>query len=161
MSEERNKELIFTEELEEMVRGFGEGSQEGAKAALRKSQDDFGFVSIAHIKQIANAFKLDEKIIKTMIKFMPSIKESKVEYEIVCCSGPRCAKNGSMEVIKTIKNSLGIDFNETTKDGRVSLRSQNCFKKCKMGPNIMINGKFYHHMNKEKAEEIMKEIVGN
>lgn len=161
MSEERNKELIFTEELEEMVRGFGEGSQEGAKAALRKSQDDFGFVSIAHIKQIANAFKLDEKIIKTMIKFMPSIKESKVEYEIVCCSGPRCAKNGSMEVIKTIKNSLGIDFNETTKDGRVSLRSQNCFKKCKMGPNIMINGKFYHHMNKGKAEEIMKEIVGN
>ncbi|MGI5949230.1 NAD(P)H-dependent oxidoreductase subunit E [Peptoniphilus sp.] len=161
MSEERNKELIFTEELEEMVRGFGEGSQEGAKAALRKSQDDFGYVSIAHIKQIADAFKLDEKIIKTMIKFMPSIKESKVEYEIVCCSGPRCAKNGSMEVIKTIKNSLGIDFNETTKDGRVSLRSQNCFKKCKMGPNIMINGKFYHHMNKEKAEEIMKEIVGN
>lgn len=158
MSKERNKELIFAQELEEMVSGFGKESQDGAKAALRRSQDDFGFVSIAHQKQIASCFNLDEKIIKTMIKFMPSIKESKVEYEIVCCSGPRCAKNGSTEVIKTIKSALGIDFNETTKDGRVSLRSQNCFKKCKMGPNIMVNGKFHHHMNKEKAEELLKEI---
>ncbi len=154
-----SKEENFKRDLEELVRGFGEESQEGVKEALRKCQDDFGLVSKSHVTQIADAFNLDEKIVKTIIKFMPTVKESNVEYEIICCTGPRCAKNGSREVIKTIKNTLGIDFNETTSDGKISLRGQNCFKKCKLGPNIMINKKFYHHMNKEKAEEILSEIV--
>ncbi|WP_055078326.1 NADH-quinone oxidoreductase subunit NuoE family protein [Lagierella massiliensis] len=158
MLEERNEELIFKEGLEETVNSFGKGSQEGAKVAIRNCQGDFGYVSISHQRQIADAFGLDEKIIKTIIKFMPSIKESKVEYEIVCCTGPRCAKNGSMEVLKTVKSILGMDFNETSKDGRIRLRAQNCFKKCKDGPNIMINGKFYHHMDVEKTRQILDQI---
>ena len=31
-------------------------------------------------------------------------------------------------------------------------------KKCKDGPNIMINGKFYHHMNADKTKEVLKKI---
>ena len=115
-------------------------------------------MSISHQKQIAQAFEIDEKYIKTIIKFIPSIKESKVEYEIVCCSGPRCAKNGSMEVLKTVKKELYMDFNETSADGKIRLRTQNCFKKCKDGPNIMINGKFYHHMDADKTKEVLGEI---
>lgn len=158
MVEDRNDELIFKEGLEETVNSFGKGSQEGAKVSIRNCQDYFGYVSISHQRQIADAFELDEKIIKTIIKFMPSIKESKVEYEIVCCTGPRCEKNGSMEVLKTVKSILGMDFNETSKDGRIRLRAQNCFKKCKDGPNIMINGKFYHHMDVEKTKQILDQL---
>lgn len=159
MLEERNEELIFRDRLEEIVESFGEGNQEGAKMAIKECQEDFGFVSISHQKQIAEAFGLDEKIIKTVIKFMPSIKESKVEYEVICCTGPRCAKNGSVEVLKEVKNILGIDFNETTEDGRIQLRGQNCFKKCKFGPNIMINGKFHHQMDRKKVQEVLGKMV--
>lgn len=158
---EKHEEVIFKEKLDEAMEDFGAGSQEGAKFAIKACQDYFGFVSLGHQKQIAQAFGLDEKIIKTIIKFIPSVKESKVEYEIVCCTGPRCAKNGSMEVLKTVKSTLGLDFNETSKDGRIRLRSQNCFKKCKFGPNIMINGEFYHHMDKDKAKKILDDIVNN
>lgn len=158
MLEEISAELIFKEGLEEIVNSFAKRSQEGAKVSIRNCQDYFGYVSISHQRQIADAFELDEKIIKTIIKFMPSIKESKVEYEIVCCTGPRCEKNGSMEVLKTVKSILGMDFNETSKDGRIRLRAQNCFKKCKDGPNIMINGKFYHHMDEEKTRQILDQI---
>lgn len=158
MCEEKNEELIFKEKLDETVESFGKGSQEGVKVSIRNCQDFFGCVSISHQKQIADAFDIDEKYIKTIIKFIPSIKESKVEYEIVCCSGPRCAKNGSMEVLMTVKKELGMDFNETSADGKIRLRTQNCFKKCKDGPNIMINGKFYHHMNADKTKEVLEKI---
>ena len=156
---EKNRELYFAEELEYIVDRYGKKSQEGAKDALRFCQETFDYVSKAHQSQIAEAFELEDKIIKTLIKFTPSIKESIVEYEVVVCTGPRCAKNGSVEVIKAVKNTLGIDFNEITKDGRIKLSTQNCFKKCGMGPNIMINGKFHHKMTKEKAAELMKEIM--
>ena len=63
-----------------------------------------------------------------------------------------------MEVLKTVKKELGMDFNETSADGKIRLRTQNCFKKCKDGPNIMINGKFYHHMNADKTKEVLEKI---
>lgn len=159
MNDEKNKEIIFQEELAGIVERFGKTSQEGAKEALRNTQDLFDCVSINHQKQIAEAFELKDNIIKTLIKFTPSIKESIVEYEVICCSGPRCAKTGSVEVLKAVKNTLGIDFGETTEDGKIALTTQNCFKRCNLGPNIVVNGKFHHYMTKEKAEDLMKEII--
>lgn len=158
MTETENNELMFKEMLDVLVDSYGVGSQEGVKASLIECQKIFDCVSINHQQQIAELFNVDKKVISTMIKFMPSIKESIVEYEVVCCSGSRCAKNGSIEVLKAVKETLGIDFNETTKDGKIRLSTQNCFKKCNVGPNIMVNGKFYHKMNKGKSIELMKDI---
>lgn len=154
----KNNELNFQEIMDVLLDNYGIGSQDGVKASLIECQKIFDCVSINHQEQIANSFKLDKKVISTMIKFMPSIKESIVEYEVVCCSGSRCAKNGSLEVLKAIKETLGVDFNETTKDGKIRLSTQNCFKKCNLGPNIMVNGKFYHKMDKVKVIELMKNI---
>lgn len=159
MSEERNPELVFQEMTREAAESFGKGSQEGAKFAIRNCQDAFGCVSVSHQKQIAEAFGLDEKIIKAILRFMPCVRESPVEFEIVCCTGSRCARNGSIEVIQAVKNMTAIDFNETTADGRIRLRSQNCFKQCRHGPNLMINGQFHHGMNKEKAQKALERIL--
>lgn len=159
MGERKNKELIFQETIDVLVDSFGIGSQEGVKASLKECQRIFDYVSIDHQEQIANLFQLDKKVISAMIKFMPSIKESIVEYEVVCCSGSRCAKNGSIEVLKAVKETLGIEFNETTKDGRIRLLTQNCFRKCSLGPNLMVNGKLHHKMDKVKAIELMKNIL--
>ncbi len=158
MTEIADKELTFQETIEILVDRYGTGSQDGVKASLVECQNVFGCVSISHQNQIAELFKLDKKIITTMIKFMPSIKQSIVEYEVVCCSGSRCAKNGSIEVLKAVRETLGIDFGETTEDGKIRLSTQNCFKKCNLGPNIMINGKFYNKIDKEKSIELMKTI---
>ena len=158
MLEENNREIIFKESLEEYVDSFGKSSQDGVKAILRECQEVFGCVSVSHQKQIAEGFEMKENIIKTVMKFMPSIKESIVEYEVICCSGARCAKNGSLEVIKAVKDGLDIGFNEASSDGKIRLSTQNCFKQCNAGPNIMVNGKMYNHMDKEKAKALVDEI---
>lgn len=158
MSETKNNELIFREKMEVLVDSYGFGSQEGVKASLTECQKIFDCVSINHQQQIADLFKLDQKVISTMIRFMPMIKESIVEYEVVCCSGSRCASNGSVEVLRAVKETLGIDFKETTKDGKIRLSTQNCFKKCNLGPNIMVNGEFHHKMDRVKSTELMKNI---
>lgn len=161
MNTEKNKELLFIERLEEIVDSFGNNSQEGVKLALRETQDSFNCVSKSHQSQIAEAFEMDLKVIKAIIKFMPSIKESIVKYELIVCTGPRCAKNGSIKVINTLKKELGIGFNEITDDGKIRLTTQNCFKKCKDGPNILVNNKFYHHMDEDKTRELVKTLKNN
>lgn len=153
-----DKELVFQEIKEILLDSYGSGSQEGVKASLIECQRIFDCVSLEHQEQIANLFQVDEKIVSTMIKFIPTIKVSSVENEVVCCSGSRCAQNGSFEVLRSVKETLGIDFNQTTKDGKIRLSTQNCFKKCNLGPNIMVNGQFHHKMNKVKSIDLMKNI---
>lgn len=155
---EENKDLFFRKDLEDLSHSFGKGNQEGVKAALRACQDYFGQVSEGHLREIAGAFEVDEKVINTLLKFMPGIKKSALAYDIVCCTGPRCAKRNSAEVIKVIRSSLGLDFNQTSPDGKVRLRSQNCFRHCTKGPNVLVNDKFYHNMDGAKAKELMEKI---
>lgn len=158
MDGEELKYLDFVERLEEIKESMGSGNQEAIKMALKECQETFSYVSVASQKQIAEVFEVEEKIVKTMIKFIPAIKESLVTYDIVVCTGKRCANNGSLEVIRELKKLLQIDIGKTTKDGKIRLTSKNCFKKCNLGPNIMINGKFYHNMNKEKVKELVESI---
>lgn len=154
--EEKNEKLMFSEDVKYMVEDFGKQNQDGIKFALNRCQDIFGCVSKADQEEIANAFEVDIKIVKTLIKLSRTLKESIVEYEIICCSGSRCAKNGSVEVLKEVRKTLGIDFGETSDDGRIRLTTQNCFKKCGEGPNMMINGVFHHKLDKEKTRKILE-----
>lgn len=161
MAEAKNKDIIFQELLEELADSYGTGSQEGVKASLTECQKIFDCVSISHQEIIADIFELDQKLISAMIRFMPAIKESIVEYEVVCCSGSRCASNGSMEVLRAIKDTLNIESNEVTKDGKIRFTTKNCFKKCGLGPNIMVNGQFHHGMDKTKTIDLMNRIKKN
>ena len=158
-----NDEKISIEEFREdaiyWADSYGKGSQEGIKYCLNMAQDNFGLVDGYTQELIADAFGVDQKTVKALIKFMPNVKEEIVACEIVCCSGPRCSKNRSMEVLKAAKATLGVEFGETTSNGRIKLLTQNCFKKCGQGPNIRVNGKFYHEMNKAKTEQLMKALL--
>lgn len=148
----------FEEDLKDLVYNYGEKNQEGIKDALKKAQEVFDCVDGQCQSLIADNFGVDKKVVKTLMKFIPSIKEEIVEVEVVCCSGPRCSKNGSMEVIKAMKEGLGLDFNETSKDGRIRLTTKNCFKQCGDGPNIKVNDEYYNHMDKDKVCQVIKKI---
>lgn len=152
------EEKRYHEALQELAQGYGAGSQEGVKEALSMTQDREGCVSAAHQEAIAAAFGVPTTIVSTLMRFNKKLSASPLAYDVICCSGPRCAKRGSLEVLKTVSQGLSIDFGETTPDGRIRLRTQNCFKECHRGPNIMVNGRFYHEMDVDKARALLSEL---
>lgn len=149
---------LFEESLKDMVERYGSENQDGIKYALNDAQMHFGCVDVHCQELIALAFGVDVKFVKMLMKFMPTIKERVIPCQITCCSGPRCAKNGSVEVFKALRETLNIDFNETTADGQIRLSTYHCFKRCGDGPNIQVNGEFYHRMNREKAIALAKSL---
>lgn len=148
----------YADDVKGLASRYGKGSQDGIKDALNIAQEEFGCAEIRCQNIIAEAFEVELKLVKTLIKFNKNITESKVEYEVVCCTGERCRNNGSFEVLKAIRKELGIDFDETTPDGLVLLRTQNCFRQCGKGPNIRVNGKFHHKMTAEKVKDLVEEL---
>lgn len=153
-----NKELLFKEELENLVYSFGSGSQEGVKEALRRCQEIFSMISTTNMSLISEFFNINPNIVKTLVKINKNLKESIVKYEVVCCLGKNCSTKGSTNIIKLIMDEFNINIDETTKDNLVHLSSRYCFKQCSKSPNLTINGTFYHNMNLEKTKDIINKI---
>lgn len=153
------EESSFHQSLIEAVAGYGIGNQEGIKEILQQTQQTDGCISQAKQEAMAKAFEVPTTIVSTLIRFNKNLTTSPLAHDIICCSGPRCAKRGSVDVLKNISQGLNLNFGETSKDGRIRLRTQNCFKECQHGPNVMVNGQFHHEMNGEKAMDLVKDIL--
>lgn len=161
MNTDNKLDLDFAARLEDLVDGFGSGNQEGIKEALKICQEIFRCVSLAHQDQIAQAFASPLNTIKILMKLNKTLKPSPVKYEFICCTGVRCSQKGSLALLQALKEELGISPGQTSSDGKIYLRTQNCFKKCNLGPNLMINGKFYHQLGSKQVKTLLKDIQAN
>jgi NADH-quinone oxidoreductase subunit E len=59
-----------------------------------------------------------------------------------------------------LKELLGIDFGETTYDGRFTLEKITCFGACDRAPAVRINGKVYGKLDSMvKLRELLRSLV--
>ena len=78
------------------------------------------------------------------------------KFIIRICSSPACHMQGSNNIINILKEKLGINVGETTKDGLFTLETASCLGLCCAAPAMMINEEVYGHLDEEKIEEIIE-----
>jgi len=71
------------------------------------------------------------------------------------CNNVSCALNGADEIVGHLKKRLNIDVNETTTDGKFTLREVECLGACTAAPVCQIGKKYYEHLTIEKMDEIL------
>ena len=74
------------------------------------------------------------------------------------CTNISCSLNGSDELAGHLKKRLGIDFNETTADGKFTLREVECLGACIAPPVCQIGHQYYEKLSPEKMDEILSEL---
>jgi len=72
----------------------------------------------------------------------------------ICTTTP-CWLRGSDEIVHTCKRKLGIGMNETTADGKFTLREVECLGACVNAPMIQINDDTYEDLTPETMEIIL------
>jgi NADH-quinone oxidoreductase subunit E len=81
------------------------------------------------------------------------------KYKLTICTCLPCGLQGSLEAADHLKAKLGVDFNETTADGRFTLKEGECMGACAMSPVILVNNKAMHdYMSKDKIDALLKEL---
>ena len=64
-----------------------------------------------------------------------------------------------LEAADHLRDKLGIDFNETTPDGRFTLKEGECMGACAMAPVLLVNNKKMHDtMSKEKLDRLIEDL---
>ncbi len=77
-------------------------------------------------------------------------------HTVRCCRGTACHVKGSPNIIKAIKQNLGIEPNETTEDMRFTFETVACLGTCFLAPVMMVNNDYYGHLNARKIKSILE-----
>lgn len=132
--------------------------QENLVAMLREIQEVVGCIPADIQNRIAQEFDVKVAIISKIIKLYPSLKSSNFKHRIVACSGARCADKEGGQIYEALKKELEVDKDGLSKDGTVYVTTQNCLKRCKMGPNIYIDGEMYSQLKPSDIKELIQKL---
>ena len=80
-------------------------------------------------------------------------------HKLTICTCLPCGLQGSLAAADHLKARLGIDFGETTGDGRFTLKEGECMGACAMAPVVLVNNKKMHDtMSNEKLDALLDQL---
>lgn len=124
---------------------------------LHAVQEAFGFVPDSAIPQIAAALGLSKAEVHGVISFYHDFREKPAGRHVLkLCRAEACQAVGADAVAGRIKAALGIDWHETTPDGRVTLEPVFCLGLCACGPAAMVDGRLVGRCDEGVLAEVAK-----
>lgn len=134
--------------------------QSAVMAALIIAQDEKGWLStetmdfVGQYLGMASVAVYEVATFYNMYNLQPAGK-----YKLTVCTCLPCGLQGSLEAADHLKARLGIDFDETTPDGRFTLQEGECMGACAMAPVLLVNNKKMHdYMSKQRIDALLEEL---
>lgn len=81
--------------------------------------------------------------------------EPKGEHTIGVCMGTACYVKGAEDILNRIKEELGIETGQTTKDNKFTMTMTRCLGTCSMAPVIMIDDQIHGNLTVKSVSEII------
>jgi NADH-quinone oxidoreductase subunit E len=80
-------------------------------------------------------------------------------HKLCICTNLPCALRGAVAAAEHLKSVLGIGFNETTPDGKFTLKEGECFGACGDAPVVLHNNKaMLSFMSKERIDQLLADL---
>ena len=74
------------------------------------------------------------------------------------CTNISCMLSGCDKIVSHLKKRLQINFDETTADGKFTLREVECLAACAGAPMMQIGKHYHENLNPEKVDAILNEL---
>ncbi len=137
-----------------------EWKQSAVMAALVIAQDEKGWLSTEAMDFVASYLGMAPVAVYEVATFysMYNLKPTGRNKLTLCTCLP-CGLQGSLDAADHLRKRLGIDFNETTADGKFTLKEGECMGACAMSPVILVNNKrMCDFMSREKIDALLDEL---
>lgn len=76
-------------------------------------------------------------------------------HKINVCTNISCQLSGCEEIVSHLKKRLKINFNETTPDGKFTLKEVECLGACANAPMFNIGRQYYEDLTPQKVDDIL------
>ncbi len=123
---------------------------------LHITQKEFGYISAKEEKLVAQVLGIEPIRVRELVTFYTMLNQEPLgKYHIQVCSNLSCSLLGADKLIDYLKEKLGVEPGETTKDKKFTLSLVECLGACEQAPCIMINFDYYGDLDKKKIDEIL------
>jgi formate dehydrogenase subunit gamma len=126
---------------------------------LHSVQERLGYVPAAAVPIIADALNLSRADVYGVITFYEHFRSSKPgRYTIQLCQAEACRAMGAERLTAHVKARLGIDFHETTADGRWSLEPVYCLGNCACSPAMLVASDLHGRVTAASFDEMLRQL---
>lgn len=137
-----------------------EQRQSAVMAALTVAQDEKGWLSTETMDFVAQYLGMPPIAVYEVASFYTLYDIKPVgKYKLTICTNLPCVLQGANVAAEHLKKKLGIGFDETTADGRYTLKQGECFGACGDAPVLLLNNKkMLCAMTPDKLDVLLKEL---
>lgn len=156
--------MLSTESLKKIDREVAKyplGQQRSAvMSALAIAQDEKGWLANETMDFIAKYLDMPTIAVYEVATFYNMYNlEPLGQYKLTVCTNLPCALSGGNDAASYLKQKLGIDFNQTTSDGKFTLKEGECMGSCGDAPVLLVNNKrMCSFMSNKMIDELLEEL---
>ena len=156
--------MLTTDSLKKIDREIAkyppEQKRSAVMSALIIAQDEKGWLSSELMDFVANYLGMPPVAVYEVATFYSMYNLEKMgRFKLTLCTCLPCGLQGALDAADHLREKLGIDFNETTPDGRFTLKEGECMGACAMAPVLLVNNKKMHdYMSKEKLDQLIEDL---
>ncbi len=134
--------------------------QSAVIGALIIAQDEKGWLSSELMDYVAGYLDMPPVAVYEVATFYSMYNLDKPgRHKLTLCTCLPCGLQGALDAADHLRARLGIDFNETTPDGRFTLKEGECMGACAMAPVLLVNNKKMHdYMSHEKLDQLLEAL---
>jgi formate dehydrogenase subunit gamma len=143
----------------EIIQGF-EARAEMLVQILHEFVARFGWISQVAIRQLAEELNLSRAEVHGVVSYYHDFRtEAPGKHIIKICEAEACQAMGSRDLSVHAKESLGIEMHTSNID--VTLEPVYCLGNCACSPAIMVDGKTYGRVSKDRFDTIVASLEGS
>ncbi|MEK6595929.1 MAG: NADH-quinone oxidoreductase subunit NuoE [Pseudomonadota bacterium] len=134
--------------------------QSAVMSALAIAQEEKGWLANETMDFVAEYLGMPPIAVYEVATFYNMYNlEPMGQYKITICTNLPCALSGSNETAAYLKKKLGIEFNQTTSDGKFTLKEGECLGACGDAPVLLVNNKrMCSFMSNEMIDKLLEEL---
>ena len=139
-----------------------EQRQSAVMSALRIAQDQHGHLPDELMEEVATVLRMPPVWVYEVATFYNMYNLKKLgKYKVTICTNLPCALSGADEAAEHLKRRCGVEaFNQTSADGRFTVKEGECMGACGDAPVMLINNtRMASFMTPERIDRLIEELA--
>ena len=125
---------------------------------LHAVQGAFGFIPPESVGLIAEQLNLSRAEVHGVVSFYHHFRAAPPgQHVLQICRAESCQAVGGEALAAHARERLGVDFHESTPDGRFSLEPVYCLGLCACSPAVMLDGRPHGRVTPERLDTLLGE----
>jgi formate dehydrogenase subunit gamma len=126
---------------------------------LHAIQAQLGYVPPAAVPLVASELNLSRAEVHGVVSFYHYFRSTPPgAHTVSVCRAESCQAVGGDSLAAHARQRLGVDFHETTPDGRFSLEPVYCLGNCACSPAVMIDEQLHGRVTPERFDALLADV---